>query len=232
MSTKTLLLATTILVFLAGWAFGYSLGDIRRATKLLPASEREQALYDKWQAAKLTTTGPGDNFRVAVSTAAHDYVFTLSEAVRAVVRGGDAKIVAPATDARVVSIVAPFESILTKQLQAQHLQLWKSITSAMYDYGAAKVSDDPVALKTVSDVMTASTAQLAQFYTTLGVQMPVTTLQAGLSRAILKLEKSIDETSGGSLVMSLESEQQAAHELGSIMDVVTSGIVKANPKYF
>lgn len=232
MSTKTLLIASISLTFLAGLALGFGLGDLRQKEKLVPTNSREQAFYQNWQQARLATTSPAANFRTAVDVAARDYIFSLSEMARAVARGGDQKLVTATTDARTEVLASTFDKVLSSQSRDQHRQFWQAYTASVYAYAVAKANNQAELTTKAAQAVTTNANQLALFYTTEGVKVPLSTLQGSFSRSAAKLMLSIDNAGSGTLVTILDAAQRSATELTSGFDLVTSDIVTANPTAF
>lgn len=232
MTTKTLLIASVSLTFLAGLAVGFGLSGMSKTEKLVPTNSREQAFYQNWQQARLATMSPAANFRSSVDMAAHDYVYSLSEMARAVARGGDQKLVTSITDARTTALAATFDKVLSSRSRDQHLQFWQAYTASVYAYAVAKANNQATETTKAAQNVTANANQLALFYTTEGVKVPLSTLQGSFSRSAAKLMQSIDGAGSGTLVTILDAVERSSMELSNGFDLITGDIVIGNPQSF
>lgn len=232
MSTKTLLVLSVSLLFLVGVALGYSIHTTPAAKKLLPTTSREQTFYDSWQQARLATSSPTVNFRVSANAAAHDYVYSVSNAGRAVGTGSDPKVFASVIDDRSQRLASTFNLVLSTQDQTTSLGLWKNIGVGLFQYaqGKARVSTD----SQTAGIATMNTAasQLAALYNRNASQIPAATIEVLLTRVTTGMRQAVDATTNGVTVAGLSAEQQAAQNLGTATDMLVSGLVQQNPSKF
>lgn len=232
MSTKTLLVASVSLFFLAGIGLGYGLHDVVKNKKLVPSTPREQIFSDAAEEERLSVTSPAENMRVGANTAARDYAYLLTSGAVTVAQGGDDQIFSSTLKTQSTAIVAAFSPAMNTANQVTMNERWSEVTTAYLVYAKARATNNPADLTTATESLNAATKKLSAFLATLLPSANAITFQNGVSQWTKNLQAILEPTTLGAIPLRITAQQLAARNLGLLMDSITVALVKQSPSAF